>query len=111
MSDARKSALRELKAQNKLPHVGIVGAGISGLRCADTLIRNGFHVTILEARERIGGRVSIVLFNFAVALLSIAGLSTGHRGPCSGHVSCFVLILRWHMLTLKGRQLDSRHEE
>ncbi|EFY85276.1 flavin containing amine oxidase, putative [Metarhizium acridum CQMa 102] len=57
MSDARKSALRELKTQNKLPHVGIVGAGISGLRCADTLIRNGFEVTIFEARERIGGRV------------------------------------------------------
>ncbi|KID83272.1 Amine oxidase [Metarhizium guizhouense ARSEF 977] len=57
MSDARISALRELKAQNKLPHVGIVGAGVSGLRCADTLIRNGFQVTILEARQRIGGRV------------------------------------------------------
>lgn len=65
MSDARKSALRELKVQNRLPHVGIVGAGISGLRCADTLIRNGFQVTILEARERIGGRVSIVLVNLA----------------------------------------------
>ena len=39
------------------PHVGIIGAGLSGLRCADILIRNGARVTILEARNRIGGRV------------------------------------------------------
>lgn len=42
----------------KFPHVGIVGAGISGLRCADVLLQNGAKVTILEARARIGGRVS-----------------------------------------------------
>jgi monoamine oxidase len=38
--------------------VGIVGAGISGLRCAEVLLQKGFQVTILEARDRIGGRVS-----------------------------------------------------
>ncbi|EKV06984.1 Flavin containing amine oxidase, putative [Penicillium digitatum] len=38
-------------------HIGIIGAGISGLRCADILIQNGARVTILEARDRIGGRV------------------------------------------------------
>ena len=38
-------------------HVGVVGAGISGLRCADVLLRNGCDVTILEARDRLGGRV------------------------------------------------------
>ncbi|KAI1772310.1 FAD/NAD(P)-binding domain-containing protein [Hypoxylon cercidicola] len=41
----------------KGPHVGIVGAGISGLRCADILLSHGFRVTILEARNRIGGRI------------------------------------------------------
>ncbi|KAJ6093194.1 Amine oxidase [Penicillium sp. IBT 16267x] len=39
------------------PHVGIIGAGFAGLRCADILIQNGARVTILEARDRIGGRV------------------------------------------------------
>ncbi|KGO42112.1 Amine oxidase [Penicillium expansum] len=39
------------------PHIGVIGAGISGLRCADILIQNGARVTILEARDRIGGRV------------------------------------------------------
>ncbi|KAJ6473594.1 hypothetical protein C8R47DRAFT_987277 [Mycena vitilis] len=39
------------------PNVCIVGAGISGLRCADVLLPKGYQVTILEARDRIGGRV------------------------------------------------------
>ncbi|KAK0107359.1 hypothetical protein ONS95_004052 [Cadophora gregata] len=35
-----------------------VGAGVAGLRCADLLLRHGFAVTILEGRDRIGGRVT-----------------------------------------------------
>lgn len=38
--------------------VCVVGAGISGLRCAEVLAQQGLKVTILEARDRIGGRVS-----------------------------------------------------
>ncbi|CAG8979542.1 hypothetical protein HYALB_00004995 [Hymenoscyphus albidus] len=38
------------------PRIGIVGAGIAGLRCADVLLKHGFDVTILEARDRTGGR-------------------------------------------------------
>lgn len=41
----------------KMLQVAIVGAGMSGLRCADVLTRAGAHVTIFEARNRIGGRV------------------------------------------------------
>lgn len=41
----------------KSPHVAIIGAGFSGLRCADILIQNGARVTIFEARNRVGGRV------------------------------------------------------
>ncbi|KAJ6105986.1 hypothetical protein N7512_009503 [Penicillium capsulatum] len=50
----RYSFFRGMSTQ---PHVGVVGAGLSGLRCADILARNGSRVTILEARGRIGGRV------------------------------------------------------
>lgn len=42
-----------------LPHVAIVGAGVSGLRSAEILLEHGFKVTILEARDRVGGRVRI----------------------------------------------------
>ncbi|KAK0627879.1 hypothetical protein B0T14DRAFT_563646 [Immersiella caudata] len=42
---------------NPKPHICIIGAGISGLRCADILLSHGFRVTILEARNRIGGRI------------------------------------------------------
>ena len=38
-------------------HVGVVGAGMAGLRCAEILVEQGIEVTILEARDRIGGRV------------------------------------------------------
>jgi hypothetical protein len=42
----------------RVPHICIVGAGISGLRCADVLSRHGAQVTILEGRDRVGGRVN-----------------------------------------------------
>ena len=42
---------------SRRPHVGVIGAGFAGLKCADVLLRNGFRVTILEARNRLGGRI------------------------------------------------------
>lgn len=45
------------RTKGKIPHVGIIGAGVSGLRCADILLKHGVKVTILEARDRVGGRV------------------------------------------------------
>jgi phytoene dehydrogenase-like protein len=38
------------------PEICVLGAGIAGLRCAAVLIQHGFKVTVLEARDRIGGR-------------------------------------------------------
>ncbi|CAK7206409.1 hypothetical protein SEUCBS139899_009201 [Sporothrix eucalyptigena] len=41
----------------RAPHIGIIGGGIAGLRCADILLQHGFRVTILEGRQRLGGRL------------------------------------------------------
>ncbi len=51
------NATRGAHPLGKVPHICIVGAGIAGLRCAEVLIKKGLKVTILEARNRIGGRV------------------------------------------------------
>lgn len=45
-------------AKSRKVRVGIVGAGFAGLRCADVLLQAGCEVTILEARDRLGGRVA-----------------------------------------------------
>ena len=39
----------------------VVGAGVSGLAAAAVLSKAGLHVEVLEARERIGGRIDVVL--------------------------------------------------
>ncbi|KAF1939724.1 amine oxidase [Clathrospora elynae] len=44
-------------AAGKIPHVCVVGAGVAGLRCADVLLQHGVQVTILEGRNRVGGRL------------------------------------------------------
>jgi monoamine oxidase len=45
-----------VSAPSNKPKIGVVGAGIAGLRCADVLVQHGFEVVILEARDRLGGR-------------------------------------------------------
>lgn len=53
--------LRRTLARGRKLRVCVVGAGVAGLRSADILTANGAHVTILEARNRVGGRVSLPL--------------------------------------------------
>ncbi len=47
---------RPIFAQNK-PRVIVAGAGLSGLSAAYELSRLGYQVTVIEGRDRIGGRV------------------------------------------------------
>jgi monoamine oxidase len=46
-----------LKDGKPAPLVGIIGAGVAGLRAAQVLLGKGYNVQIFEARDRIGGRV------------------------------------------------------
>ena len=41
----------------RLPSILVIGAGIAGLAAARALHERGYHVTVLEARDRLGGRI------------------------------------------------------
>ncbi len=78
MPDLASSALRDI-IESGLPPTGIplrvivVGAGMAGLVAAHELMRAGHEVTILEARERVGGRVHTLREPFTPGLFAEAG--------------------------------------
>ncbi len=49
--------LRRVLPRGRKINVCVVGAGVAGMRCAQILGAKGIDVTILEARDRTGGRV------------------------------------------------------
>ena len=62
LNGVAKKMMSRVLPQGGGPHVCVIGAGIAGLRCAEILSRRGMQVTILEGRDRIGGRVSDMLW-------------------------------------------------
>jgi NADPH-dependent glutamate synthase beta subunit-like oxidoreductase len=57
-SQVRLASSIATRARKVPKNVGIIGAGVAGLRCADVLLNHGVNVTIIEGRDRLGGRVS-----------------------------------------------------
>ncbi len=51
LQDTQK--LLQLKAEGKLRETVIIGAGLSGLECADALLAHGVRVHVVELRERV----------------------------------------------------------
>ncbi|MGH0119688.1 UNVERIFIED_CONTAM: hypothetical protein FKN15_069873 [Acipenser sinensis] len=60
-SDGTDDPLSSGLQRNRQPRIVVIGAGLAGLAATKTLLENGFtDVTVLEASDRIGGRVQSV---------------------------------------------------
>jgi monoamine oxidase len=60
------AATRSLAQVSSSPDVVVIGAGAAGLGAAQSLIDAGFSVTLVEARDRIGGRAYTETQTFGV---------------------------------------------
>ncbi len=59
----------------------VVGAGVSGLAAANNLMLNGFDVLVLEARDRVGGRVHSQGFGGVVVDLGASWIHGVQENP------------------------------
>jgi monoamine oxidase len=64
------------------PHVVVIGAGMAGLAAAHDLLAQGVKVTVLEARNRVGGRAYTESQTFGLAYdQGCASLHAADRNP------------------------------
>ncbi|MFD8375817.1 FAD-dependent oxidoreductase [Streptomyces sp. NPDC059688] len=52
-----RAARQVIDAAEEGEHIVIIGSGFAGLACARALVEEGYQVTVLEGRDRIGGRI------------------------------------------------------
>ena len=86
-----------------MKRVGVIGAGFAGLAAADALRADGAEVTVLEARDRVGGRVWSVPFGDG------AVVERGAEFILPGYESMNALAARFGIpLVLKGTPYGRR---
>ncbi|KAJ7413174.1 Spermine oxidase [Pitangus sulphuratus] len=76
--DPLSSGLR----RKRQPRIVVIGAGLAGLSAAKALLESGFtDVTVLEATDRIGGRVQSVKLGHATFELGATWIHGSHGNP------------------------------
>src|SRR6478736_9396656 len=84
----------------------VVGAGISGLTAARLLARAGRKVVVLEARDRVGGRVHTDRTDGLVTDLGASWIHGINDSPVAAAAEAFGM--RTMEFTVGGYQPDSR---
>ncbi|XP_064420749.1 spermine oxidase isoform X2 [Latimeria chalumnae] len=81
-SDGTDDPLSSGLRRKRQPRIVVIGAGLAGLAATRTFLKNGFtDVTILEASDRIGGRVQSVQLENAVFELGATWIHGAHGNP------------------------------
>ncbi|WP_328392443.1 FAD-dependent oxidoreductase [Streptomyces sp. NBC_00390] len=57
LESGRRAARQVIDAAEEGEHIVIIGSGFAGLGCARALLDEDYQVTVLEGRDRIGGRI------------------------------------------------------
>lgn len=84
----------------------VVGAGVAGLTAARLLTRSGRRVVVLEARDRIGGRVWTLRSGGQVADLGASWIHGVDDNPVAAAAEAFGMPM--HEFTVGGYQPDGR---
>ncbi|KAI1887523.1 hypothetical protein AGOR_G00191190 [Albula goreensis] len=81
-SDSTDDPLSSGLRSHRQPRIVVIGAGLAGLAAAKTLLENGLtDVTVLEASDRIGGRVLSVQQGQATLELGATWIHGAHGNP------------------------------
>ncbi|WP_371666490.1 FAD-dependent oxidoreductase [Streptomyces sp. NBC_00289] len=57
LESGRRAAAQVISAAEEGEHIVIIGSGFAGLGCARALVDEDYQVTVLEGRNRVGGRI------------------------------------------------------